>query len=668
MRFILFLVIFFITSCDSSKKIESMKIGSEETKFLEIKHFPDNLKAKNVIFVVGDGAGFSQVTLSRIVIGGLDYRLAIDQLPIQGASLTHPFGNVVTDSAAAGTAWATGNKTKNRYLSVDPNKDNLKTLPEILSEKGYLSGLVATSSITHATPAAFYAHIDSRYKEIEIANQLLESPIKVALGGGKEFFDLDKVNAEHTLLLSKTELKSINSKSKIIGLFDEDGIKRSPEKPTQLDMTKFALSHLEQSTKNCSGFFLMSEGSQIDWAGHSNDTNYLINEFIDFDNTIKDLINFVTIDENTLLIVTADHETGGLQVLKQEKGKIIIQWLNGKHTAQPVTVHAYGPGANLFTGLMDNTEIHNKILEIINYKNLKIASMPPPSSGGLLLGLMLNMLENFDLSDDPNDVKNILIISEIMQIAFSLRAKHIGDEDFYPVPIENFLSEDIATELSKNVNTKRTSKNSEINNANIIFKENTTHFSIIDKYGNAVSNTTTLNTGFGSGIVIKDTGILMNNEMDDFSSAPGVENYFSLLGSEANKIEPKKRPLSSMSPTIVFEDDEVRLITGAQGGGRIITAVLQIIINYFEYKLSPELSVSTNRYHHQWFPEKLYYENFDEKTLRELKKLGFELEKRELEDYYSNGITSTIIIEGDKIIGISDPRLDDYSSAGSSAD
>ncbi len=318
----------------------------------------------------------------------------------------------------------------------------------------------------------------------------------------------------------------------------------------------------------------------------------------------------------------------------------------------------------------DLSEYHSKLRDpiVFNYKNLKIASMPPPSSGGLLLGLMLNMLENFNLSDSPNDVNNILIISEIMQVAFSLRAKYIGDEDFYPVPIENFLSEDIAAELSKNVNTKRTSKNSEINNTNVIFKENTTHFSIIDKYGNAVSNTTTLNTGFGSGIVIKDTGILMNNEMDDFSSAPGVENYFSLLGSEANKIEPKKRPLSSMTPTIVFEDDEVRLITGAQGGGRIITAVLQIIINYFEYKLGPELSVSTNRYHHQWFPEKLYYENFDEKTLHELKKLGFELEKRELEDYYSNGITSTIIIEGDKIIGISDPRLDDYSSAGSSAD
>ena len=374
--FISILVIIFLTSCNfifnnNNAGIEEVNFGTKKTELLTIKNFPDNQTPKNIILVIGDGTGINHITLARLAIGGPDYRLSIDQMPVTGLMLIHSLNDIYTDSAAAGTAWATGFKTKNRYLSMLPDKKNLKTLPEKLSEKGFMSGIVATSSVTHATPAAFYAHIDSRYKEIEIANQLLESPIKVALGGGKEFFDLDKVNAEHTLLLSKTELKSINSKSKIIGLFDEDGIKRSPEKPTQLDMTKFALSHLEQSTTNCSGFFLMSEGSQIDWAGHSNDTNYLINEFIDFDNTIKDLINFVTIDENTLLIVTADHETGGLQVLKQEKGKIIIQWLNGKHTAQPVTVHAYGPGANLFTGLMDNTEIHNKILEIINYKNLQ---------------------------------------------------------------------------------------------------------------------------------------------------------------------------------------------------------------------------------------------------------------------------------------------------------
>ena len=349
-----------------------MKIGSEETKFLEIKHFPDNLKAKNVIFVVGDGAGFSQVTLSRIVIGGLDYRLAIDQLPIQGASLTHPFGNVVTDSAAAGTAWATGNKTKNRYLSVDLNKDNLKTLPEILSEKGYLSGLVATSSITHATPAAFYAHIDSRYETIEIAKQLLFSPINIALGGGLEFFDLKEVDETHVLINKKNYLKfDFKNNKKILGLFDEDGIVRSSKNPTQQEMTNFALKQLDMDQSECTGFFLMTEGSQIDWAGHDNDAEKMVTEFQDFDNTISDLINFVTEDEETLLIITADHETGGLQILRQSNDRVTFQWGTGRHTGAPVGVYAYGPGAENFTGLMDNTDIHYKILDALDYQNLE---------------------------------------------------------------------------------------------------------------------------------------------------------------------------------------------------------------------------------------------------------------------------------------------------------
>ena len=372
MRFILFLVIFFITSCDSSKKIESMKIGSEKTKFLEIKNFPDNLKAKNVIFVVGDGAGFSNVTLSRIVIGGLDYRLAIDQLPIQGASLTHPFGNVVTDSAAAGTAWATGNKTKNRYLSVDSNKENLKTLPEILSEKGYLSGLVATSSITHATPAAFYAHIDSRYETIQIAKQLLSSPINIALGGGQEFFDLKMVEETHVLIDKKNYLKfDFKNNKKILGLFDEDGIVRSSQNPTQQEMTNFALKQLDMDQSECTGFFLMTEGSQIDWAGHDNDAEKMVTEFQDFDNTISDLINFVTEDKETLLIITADHETGGLQILRQNNDRVIFQWGTARHTGAPVGVYAYGPGAENFTSLMDNTDIHFKILDALDHQNLE---------------------------------------------------------------------------------------------------------------------------------------------------------------------------------------------------------------------------------------------------------------------------------------------------------
>jgi alkaline phosphatase len=306
--------------------------------------------------------------LSRIAIGGLDHRLFIDQIPYVGTSLTHSYNNAYTDSAAAATAWATGYKTKNRYLSLDPDKKILDTIVEMLHKKGYTSGLVATSSVTHATPAALYAHIDSRYEYKNIANQLINSSIDIALGGGKEFFDLNKINDTHYVLTEKESLQlNFDHSKKLIGLFDDNGIERSNEKPTQRQMTNFVLNHFN---KQCSGFFLMTEGSQIDWAGHDNDANEMIEEFKDFDLTIKDLINFVNEDNETLLIVTSDHETGGLQILKQDDDKVVVQWGTGKHTSTPVGVHAYGPGAELFQGLMDNTDIHYKILEAIDYKNL----------------------------------------------------------------------------------------------------------------------------------------------------------------------------------------------------------------------------------------------------------------------------------------------------------
>ena len=238
----------------------------------------------------------------------------------------------------------------------------------MLHEKGYTSGIVATSSVTHATPAALYAHIDSRYEYKNIANQLINSSIDIALGGGKEFFDLNKINDTHYVLTEKESLQlNFDHSKKLIGLFDDDGIERSNEKPTQRQMTNFALNHLN---KQCHGFFLMTEGSQIDWAAHDNDANEMIEEFKDFDLTIGDLINFVNEDNETLLIVTSDHETGGLQILKQDDDKVVIQWGTGRHTSIPVGVHAYGPGGELFQGLMDNTDIHYKILEAIDYKNL----------------------------------------------------------------------------------------------------------------------------------------------------------------------------------------------------------------------------------------------------------------------------------------------------------
>ena len=369
MKYIFVLLILSVTSCNFSENTESVKIGSKETEFIEIKDFSDDLKAKNIILVIGDGVGPNQITLSRIAIGGLDFRLFIDQMPYHGTSLTHSYDNAYTDSAAAATAWSTGFKTKTRYLSLNPDKKILETVVELLNKKGYASGIVATSSVTHATPAALYAHIDNRYEYKEIANQLINSSIHIALGGGKKLFDLNKINDTHHVLTSKESLQlNFDYSKKLIGLFDDDGIERSNEKPTQRQMTNFALKHLN---KQCNGFFLMTEGSQIDWAGHDNDANKMIEEFRDFDLTIKDLIKFVNKNNDTLLIITSDHETGGLQILKQDNDNVIIQWGTGRHTSTPVGVHAYGPGAELFQGLMDNTDIHYKMLEAIDYKNLE---------------------------------------------------------------------------------------------------------------------------------------------------------------------------------------------------------------------------------------------------------------------------------------------------------
>ena len=299
------------------------------------------------------------------------------------------------------------------------------------------------------------------------------------------------------------------------------------------------------------------------------------------------------------------------------------------------------------------------------YKDLSIVTMPLPSSGGLILALMLNMIEQLELDkSNPHTPENILKISEIMQIAYSLRSVYMADSDFYDVPEEAFLSKEKAKQLLTNINLKRMSTADDYDPVKFKFKENTTHYSIADGFGNIVSTTTTLNTAFGSGIVIKDTGLLMNNEMDDFSASPNQPNYFGLLGTYANRIEPFKRPLSSMTPTIVFKEGQPYLVTGAQGGSRIITAVMQVILNYYEFGLSAEDSVYKPRYHHQWLPEHLMYENFDEELLDELTKMGFNLYQRPATYDFSNGITSSIMFENNNLIGVSDFRSDDFLSIG----
>ncbi len=334
-------------------------------------------------------------------------------------------------------------------------------------------------------------------------------------------------------------------------------------------------------------------------------------------------------------------------------------------TAQKIQLDMRKNGGLISSADLSNYKAKFRTPIRFNYKDLSIVTMPLPSSGGLILALMLNMIEQLELDQtNPHSAENIQKISEIMQIAYSLRSVYVADSDFYDVPEEEFLSKDKAKDLLENINLTRMSAAEEYDPVKFKFKENTTHYSIADSFGNIVSTTTTLNTAFGSGVVIKDTGLLMNNEMDDFSASPNQPNYFGLLGTYANRIEPQKRPLSSMTPTIVFKNDQPYLVTGAQGGSRIITAVLQVILNYYEFGLSPEESVYKSRYHHQWLPEHLMYESLNEEVIKNLEARGFILYQRPATYDFSNGITSSIMFEDEKLIGVSDFRSDDFLSIG----
>ena len=248
---------------------------------------------------------------------------------------------------------------------------------------------------------------------------------------------------------------------------------------------------------------------------------------------------------------------------------------------------------------------------ISSYKDIKIVTMPPPSSGGIHVIQMLNVLENFDLRKlGHNSKEYINVLSEVMKYAYADRSKHLGDPDFYDVPINKLSSHEYAYEISQNIKIGSVTPSIKINPGFFNDKESieTTHFSVVDEKGNVVSSTYTLNSSFGSGVVIKDTGILMNNEMDDFSISPGVPNQFGLLGAEANEIKPHKRPLSSMTPTIAFKNNDLFFTTGSPGGAKIITAVLQSILNIVEFEMNVAEANNAKRIHHQWQPDKIQIE------------------------------------------------------------
>ena len=285
-----------------------------------------------------------------------------------------------------------------------------------------------------------------------------------------------------------------------------------------------------------------------------------------------------------------------------------------------------------------------------SYRYYKICSMAPPSSGGIALIQILNILENIDLNNlDHNSEEYLKILISAMDFAYRDRAKYLGDPDYYKVPQDLLTSKKYADGIFKLIQEKKFP--SKIN-INILEGEETTHFSIVDKWGNAVSNTYTLNTAYGSGIIPFGTGILMNNEMDDFSSKPGFPNAYGLIGSEANKIEPRKTPLSSMSPVIVFHDDKPFLITGSPGGSTIITSVLQEILNVLDFQMSLEESSDKSRIHFQHLPDILFHEKLDNRLVKNLEK-DKKLVKRKLGEIHS------ILLKKDGIEAFSDKRRPD---------
>ena len=264
---------------------------------------------------------------------------------------------------------------------------------------------------------------------------------------------------------------------------------------------------------------------------------------------------------------------------------------------------------------------------ISSYRDNKIITMGPPSSGGIHVIQMLNILENYDLNElGHNSTDYINLLTEVMKHAYADRSKYLGDPDFFDVPIDKIISKKYSDEIFNSVALGHSVPAKDIHPGMYLDNESheTTHFSVVDADGNVVSSTYTLNSTFGSGVVIKETGILMNNEMDDFSAAPGIPNQFGLLGAKANEIVPAKRPLSSMTPTIVMKDDELFFTTGSPGGSRIISAVLQSIINIIDFDMNLEQATFAKRIHHQWQPDILEIElSVDDDIKNSLKEMGY---------------------------------------------
>jgi len=287
------------------------------------------------------------------------------------------------------------------------------------------------------------------------------------------------------------------------------------------------------------------------------------------------------------------------------------------------------------------------------YDGLKVISMSPPSSGGVCLAQIMNGIESYDLHTyGHNSLKSMQVITEAERRAYADRSYFLGDPDFVSIPTDTLLSKTYSKERMRNFSFEKPTLSKDISHGNIeiIESDETTHYSIVDQFGNAVSVTTTLNGGYGSKLYSSELGFFLNNEMDDFSSKPGVPNMFGLLGAKANEIAPEKRMLSSMTPTIIEKDGALWMVVGTPGGSTIITSVLQTILNVHEFGMGMQESVNQPRFHHQWLPDMIMIEpnGFDENVISELKRIGYTVDAR----------NSRVIGKVDAILVLKDGKLE----------
>lgn len=332
----------------------------------------DKTYIHNIILMIGDGMGAAQVYSGLIANKG---HLYITQFPVTGLSKTNSADNLITDSAAGATAISTGIKTDDGYVGIDANQRPKETILEYAKIKGLSTGLVVTSAVTHATPACFIAHVISRDLNEEIAKFFVTGNVDVFIGGGRQFFSsrtdgedlITKLtNKNFEIITSPAALDTAQS-DKIAGLlWEEHGPSVLNGRGDMLPAsTKKSIQILSRNPK---GFFLMVEGSQIDWGGHQNDTRYLIEEMLDFDKAIGEAVQFASQEGHTLIVVTADHETGGFAITggSIKKREVVGNFVTDSHTAVWVPVFAFGPGSEIFTGVYENTDIYYKMKSLLD--------------------------------------------------------------------------------------------------------------------------------------------------------------------------------------------------------------------------------------------------------------------------------------------------------------